>query len=62
MIDFEKIPEALDYVAGQDWLTPRGLVRVDRNTSAAADGGPPLLHWRAALREIARILRRTRLI
>jgi hypothetical protein len=59
MTDFTKIPEAMDFIAGQSWLSP------DEPVTAAAARGPALsprgssnLGWRDALREIADTLGR----
>ena len=59
MPHFMDIPEALEFIAGQSWLSPDEPVR------ALGGGGrtalafrPTKLTWRAAIREIAAILRR----
>jgi hypothetical protein len=59
MTDFTKIPEALDYVAGQSWLSPDEPVRA---ASGRAEGGSgstrARIGWREALRQIAGIVSR----
>jgi hypothetical protein len=59
MTDFMKIPEALDFVAGQSWLSPDEPVRAAPVRRTGASGpAPTRLGWREALRQIADIVSR----
>ena len=59
MPDFTKIPEAIDFVAGQSWLSPQ-----EAGHAAVGPASPrpaaksQRLSWQIALRNIAAILRR----
>jgi hypothetical protein len=62
MVDFSKVPEALDYVAGQAWLSPLEPVATDRSRAATGvQRGAQPLHWRDAVRQIVAIVKRTKL-
>ncbi len=53
MQSFLEIPEALDHLAGQGWLSPDEPVRI----APGCRPGPVRLGWREAAIEIASILR-----
>jgi uncharacterized membrane protein len=59
MTDFMKIPEALEFVAGQSWLSPDEPVRAASGRVAGGSGPTRTrIGWREALRQIAGIVSR----
>ena len=57
MPDFTNIPEALEFLAGQAWLTPEEACPAFRPPASAIQR-PPGLSWRDAMRQIAAIVSR----
>ncbi|MDP3677250.1 MAG: hypothetical protein Q8R44_19495 [Novosphingobium sp.] len=58
MPSYLEMPEAIDFIAGQAWLSPTEPASAAPRASPRRM--PPPLHWREALREMAAILKRMR--
>ena len=56
--DFTRMPEAIDFVAGQAWLSPNLPLRAAASVERPRTDAGKRLSWGTALRDIAAILRR----
>ncbi len=59
MADFLRMPEALNYIAGQAWLSPEEPVQAVRQPNfEGSNTRLDRLGWREAVRQIRAIVRR----